>query len=172
MQQLEENRINQLLSIVNLYPSTRIMHFSQGHPLLNQKIAQLCQEHGYEFQINSTDDADYEYSIQEFETSEYVSLKKFNLRQPRYNIQAKLYDYLFVTSTIEEADRASFLKKSHGVIKNAGLILIFVPKQKDKKEVYNWMQELEENYFVASNNLDTFEYYDVIISKKMHGWGG
>ncbi len=35
------------------------------------------------------------------------------------------------------------------------------------------MTLLEEHYYVASNTIDDlFENYDVLISKKMHGWGG
>jgi hypothetical protein len=35
------------------------------------------------------------------------------------------------------------------------------------------MRLLEENNYVASNTIDDlFEHYDLLISKKMHGWGG
>jgi len=40
------------------------------------------------------------------------------------------------------------------------------------KVLDRWQQVLEENYFVATNTIDMFEEYEILISKKMHGWGG
>jgi hypothetical protein len=68
--------------------------------------------------------------------------------------------------------RSDFLKKTHSIIKNAGMILIFLPKE-ERTQYYEWTALLEEHYYVASSIIDDlFEHYDVIISKKMHGWGG
>ena len=82
-----------------------------------------------------------------------------------------MYDYLFVSSNIPDEVKLPFLKKTYAVIKNAGNIIIFVPKG-DYPQIHLWGQLLEENNFVATNTLDIFSNYDVIISKKMHGWGG
>ncbi len=171
MKQLEEERINQLLGIINLYPAIRIMHFSDGSHLLSKKIGQLCEENDYEYQLNCTQDICYEENRSRYAESGNIKIKQINLAQPRYAIQAKMYDYLFVTCEIPDEERASFLKKSYPVIKNAGLILLFIPKN-NFTENYIWSGLLEENNFVATNTLDTFSNYDVIISKKMHGWGG
>jgi len=175
MKQLELNDINQLLSIINIYPSIRIMHFSQNQPNLNSAILRLCEDNDYEFQLNSTTKDDYELSISKFRESSNISILDFNLNRPRYNIQAKQYDYLFVSSKIEDNDILQFLKKSHSIIKNAGLILIFIKKIDEKRDydtIYRWNALLEESYFVATNSIDISKYFDVIVSKKMHGWGG
>jgi hypothetical protein len=171
MKQLEEERIDQLLGIINLYPSIRIMHFSDGSHLLSKKISRLCEENDYEYQLNCTSDIFYQKSTVKYVESNLVKVKFINLEQPRYAIQAKMYDYLFVTCNIPDEEKLSFLKKSYGVIKNAGNIIIFVPRG-DYSQIYLWTQLLEENNFVATNTIDIFSNYDVIISKKMHGWGG
>ena len=171
MEQLEEERIDQLLGIINLYPSIRIMHFSDGSHLLSKKISRLCEENDYEYQLNCTSDIFYQKSTVKYVESNLVKVKFINLEQPRYAIQAKMYDYLFVTSDIPDEKKLSFLKKSYGVIKNAGIIIIFVPKG-DYSQIHLWSQLLEDNNFVATNTLNIFSNYDVIISKKMHGWGG
>jgi len=171
MKQLEEEKIDQLLSIINLYPSIRIMHFSDGSHLLSKKISRLCKEHDYEYQLNCTSDIFYQKSALKYADDDYVKVKLINLKQPRYAIQAKMYDYLFVTSDISDEEKFPFLKKIYGMIKNAGNIIIFVPKEKHS-QIHLWSQLLEENNFVATNTLDIFSNYDVIISKKMHGWGG
>ncbi|RLA77246.1 MAG: hypothetical protein DRG30_00745 [Epsilonproteobacteria bacterium] len=171
MKELEEERISQLLGIINLYPAIRIMHFSDDSNLLSKKIGQICEENDYEYQLNCTQDICYEEKRKEYAESGNIKIKQINLAQPRYAIQAKMYDYLFVTCEISNEERASFLKKSYPAIKNAGLILLFIPKN-NFTENHIWSGLLEENNFVATNTLDTFSNYDVIISKKMHGWGG
>lgn len=169
--QLEENKIDQLLGIIDIYPAIRVMHFSEGSHLLTKKIYELCREHEYEYQLNCTNDIYFQKATTRYSENKIIRIKRFNLSQPRYNIQAKLYDYLFVTSNIAQEERESFLKKSYGVIKNGGLILIFIPKG-DLEQNYIWSELLSQNNFVATNSLDIFERYDLIISKKMHGWGG
>lgn len=171
MKQLEEERIDQLLGIINLYPAIRIMHFSDSGHLLSKKISRLCEENDYEYQLNCTSDVFYQKSTLKYSDSHNVKVKLINLEQPRYAIQAKMYDYLFVTSDIPDEEKPSFLKKTYGVIKNAGNIVIFVPREDDSK-IQLWSQLLEDNNFVATNTLDIFSNFDVIISKKMHGWGG
>jgi len=174
MKQLEKKEIEQLLSIINIYPNIRIMHFSENQPNLNREILKLSKNNDYEFQLNSTTEEDYNLSMQEFAQSSHINISNFNLKRARYNIQAKQYDYIFVSSKIKEEDILSFLKKSHSIIKNAGLIIIFIPKIDkvlDYETIYKWSSILEESYFVATNNIDISEKFDVIISKKMHGWG-
>jgi len=169
--QLEENKIDQLLGIINMYPAIRVMHFSDGSHLLTKKIHELCKKHEYEYQLNCTNEIYFQKATTKYKDSKIIHIKRINLAQPRYNIQAKAYDYLFVTSDISQEERESFLKKSYSVIKNAGLILIFIPKG-DLEQNYIWSELLSKNNFVATNTLDIFEQYDLIISKKMHGWGG
>jgi len=171
MKVLEEEKIDQLLSIINRYPSIDIAHFSDGSHLLSKKIYQLCKEQGYRYQLNCTSDICYDKAKSKYGSSEAIAIKRFDLKRPRYSIQAKSYDYLFVTSEIADEEKPTFLQKSYGIIKNAGLILIFVPRG-DLKQRYLWSDLLQEHYFVATNTLDIFSEYDVIISKKMHGWGG
>jgi hypothetical protein len=64
-----------------------------------------------------------------------------------------------------------FTKTVYTHIKNGGNIIIFLPKN-NLRVLDSWRQTLEENYFVASNTIDIFDEYEVLISKKMHGWGG
>jgi hypothetical protein len=171
MKELEEAKIDQLLGIVNPYPSTEIAHFSDACSLLNEKIHRYCQSHGYRYQLNCTTDSSYEEAVATLPKDDTVRIKRFDLRRPRYTIQAKSYDYLFVTTDVPSEEQSAFVQKCHGIIKNAGLILIFVPRG-DREQRERWNALLLEHYFVASNTLDLFEHYDVIISKKMHGWGG
>ncbi|SFV62044.1 hypothetical protein MNB_SV-6-349 [hydrothermal vent metagenome] len=167
----EEGRVEQLLGIINLYPAIRIMHFSDSDDILTKKIYELCSKSEYEYQINSIDKASSEELTNRYGELPYIKIKHINLKQPRYATQAKLYDYLFVTSDIDSDSRDSFVQKCYGAIKNAGLFILFIPKD-DMREYHQWSELLSEHNFVAINKLDTFSYSDVVIAKKMHGWGG
>ena len=168
---VEEDRVEQLLGIINLYPAIRIMHFSDGRDILTEKICDLCSKHEYEYQLNTLNEASHEELKAEYSDREYVKLKHINPKQPRYATQAKLYDYLFVTSDIDSESRDEFVQKSYGAIKNAGLFIVFISKD-DMREYHLWSELLSEHNFVAINRLDTFEDHDIVIAKKMHGWGG
>ena len=92
MKQLEEYRINQLLGIINLYPAIRIMHFSDGSHLLTKKISQLCKDNDYEYQLNCSNNVCYEKNRTKYAENKHIKIKQINLKQPRYAIQAKMYD--------------------------------------------------------------------------------
>ena len=172
MKNIEKDKLKQLLEIIADAPALRIAHFSESGEIMTEVLSDFCQKKEYEYQINCTESSFFETMSDKFKDNNTVKPIKFTLDRPRYMMQGKLYEYLFVTTAIEEAMRSDFLKKAHGIIKNAGHILIFLPKG-SYEERYNWMTLLEEHYYVASNTIDDlFENYDVLISKKMHGWGG
>ena len=172
MKTIEKEKLNQLLGIISPAPALRIAHFSEGGEEMIEQIEKFCSKEEYEYQINCVDHDFYEKINRKYSENNTVNPIKFTLNRPRYMMQGKLYEYLFVTANIAAEMQSDFLKKTHGIIKNAGLIFIFLPKEKSHERDM-WLTLLEEHYYVASNTIDDlFEYYDVIISKKMHGWGG
>lgn len=172
MEKIEKTKLEQLLQIVPDHPMIRMAHFADSGMEMTEILGRFCQQKGYEYQINCTDPSFYEKAAEAYKHSRNVKVIKFTLERPRYMIQGKLYDFLFVTSLIQESLREVFIERCHPVIKNAGNIIIFLPKGY-RKERYEWMRLLEEYNYVASSTIDDlFEHYDILISKKMHGWGG
>ncbi len=172
MNKIETTEFKKLLQIISHAPALRIGHFSDGGETIVNMLSELCQEKAYEYQINCTEPSFFETLSQTYKELSHVKPINFTLERPRYMIQGKMYEYLFVTSTIPQEMRSDFLKKAHSIIKNAGNIIIFLPSG-SYEERYHWVELLEEHYYVASNTIDDlFENYDVLISKKMHGWGG
>ena len=170
MKNLESKRIEQLLSIIPEHPAMRIMHISQSGKQLSDALASLAKEKEYEFLLNVTNEEYYE-EIKENYSDDLCSVKKIKFDQRRYATMARLYDYVFVTAEVPNELQEQFAKTIHGHIKNAGNIILFLEKN-SLKVLDRWRQILEENYFVASNTIDLFEEYEILISKKMHGWGG
>ena len=170
MKNLELKKIEQLLSIIPEHPAMRIMHISQSGTQLSDALAQLAIEREYEFLLNVNSDIFYE-EIKDAYPNDLCGVKKIKFEQRRYATMAKMYDYIFVTADIPNALQEQFTKTIHGHIKNAGNIILFLEKN-NLKVLDGWRQLFEENYFVATNTIDLFEEYEIIISKKMHGWGG
>ncbi len=172
MKPIEATKLFQLLQIIPDHPMIRIVHFADSGETLPEILSSFTAQKGYEYQINALDTAYFNLLQKHLQTAPHIKLVNFTLTRPRYMIQGKLYDYVFVTADIDDAIREDFLKRVHPVMKNGGNILIFLSKG-DHSRRWEWLRLLEENYYVASNTIDNlFEHYDLLISKKMHGWGG
>jgi len=174
MKEIEANEIDKLLQIITSAPLLRIGHFSDHGTVLPRRLDTFCATHAYDYLLNCTTEAYHKEILQPGDKqafSDTTAIRYFSLERPNYMQHGKFYDYLFVTADIKPSARNTFLQKSHRVIKNAGLILIFVP-QKAQEETDEWIALLEEYYFVATSSIDLGKEWRVIISKKMHGWGG
>lgn len=171
MKNLEKDKLKTLLDIIGTNPSVRLAHFTDDGEILVDMLHEYCHPKEYLYQINCTNYSFYEESIDKFKDFETTIVRDFSLERKSYMIQGKQYDFIFITTVIEEEFREEFLKRVYRIILNAGNILIFIPKG-DYAQRYNWVEILEETYYVATNTIDDlFEHYDVLISKKMHGWG-
>jgi len=170
MKNLELKKIEQLLSIIPDHPATQIMHITQSDKELSTALETLVTQRDYTLLINVIDDDFYD-EIKENYSADACSVKKMKFEQRRYATMAKLFDYVFVTADIPNELQNQFAKTIHGHMKNAGNIILFLEKN-NLKVLDRWQQVLEENYFVATNTIDMFEEYEILISKKMHGWGG
>lgn len=171
MKHIELDKLQTLLEIVGPYPSTSVVHFSDDNLALSETIYDFCHAKSYHYQINATEKGFCEALQERFEGREGIRIIDFSLKRPKYLIQGKTYEYLFVTMELPETQRDDFLRKAHEIIRNSGNILLFVPHGSAQAR-HKWEKLLEKNYYVATNTIDDlFEAYDVIISKKMHGWG-
>lgn len=170
MKELAQIEIEKLLEIISPAPLLRIGHFSDQGTVIPHAIDHFCAAQGYEYLLNCTSES-YLQSVLADTYTDACTAKHFPLERPNYMQHGKFYDYLFVSAQIREGARVEFLKKTHRVIKNAGLILLFLPRD-DRAAPAAWQTLLEEHYFVATSMIDLDAQWRVIISKKMHGWGG
>ena len=171
MKHLEKNKLQSLLDIMGSNPSLQIAHFTQESNVLTQMLYEYCNQRDYLYQINCTDLKFYEEISNQFKDEKKVQIRNFSLDRKSYMIQAKQYDFLFVTTPITKNIKSDFLKRSHNIICNAGNIIIFVDKR-DNEASHHWARLLEEHNYVATSIInDLCHDYNIIISKKMHGWG-
>ena len=171
MKNLNDENTDQLLQIIQKKPAQRIVHFSDGSHFLSKKLAALCKDYESDYYLNCCKDACYDKAVTKYAEQPHVHVMKFNLLRPRYKIQGIEYDYLFATLDWEENDKEAFLQKCYPIIRTGGNMILIIPNssyaQRDE-----WSALLEEMYYVSSSFMDDmFEDYDVIVTKRMHGWG-
>lgn len=173
MKNLEKDQLSTFLDIIgsSATPSLQIAHFSEAGDMLIDMLREYCLSKEYDYHLNCTNREFYEVTSERFKDQKGIVVNNFFLQRRSYLIQAREYNFLFVTSLIDEEMRSDFLKRSHKIVRSAGNIIIFIPKQ-DYEERDSWTELLEEHLYVSTSIVDDmFENYDVIISRKMHGWG-
>lgn len=171
MKNLEQTQVEQLLEIIQSKPGQRIVHFSDSSSILTKNLSDLCKTHDSAYHLYCTEDTCYDESIGTYEGQDHIRITKFNLRRPRYLMQGIEFDYLVATLNFTEEDKAVFLEKCYPIIRTGGNIIIIIPNSTyaDRDE---WQEILEEQYYVSVNIMDDMlDDYDVIVAKRMHGWG-
>ena len=171
MKYLETNSIEKLLTIIPESPATRVMHISDGGDPLYVHLKAFCLSKEYEYLLATLNDDFYTSKKEESSREDLHFVKKITLEQRGYASLSKQYDFLFVSAKIPVDFENEFVKKVHGHIKSSGNIILFLPKH-DSTVIRRWYEHLEEHLYVAMNTLDIFEHYELLIAKKMHGWGG
>ncbi|MEN8303524.1 MAG: hypothetical protein ABFQ64_05605 [Campylobacterota bacterium] len=171
MKNLEKDQLETLLSIMGSTPSFKIAHFTDSGEEMLEMLSDYCSAHDYKYQINCTEKLFYEKVADDYKEKEHTKVVNFPLQRRSYMIQAQEYNFIFVTIDIEESFRKDFLQRVHKIVRSAGSLILFIPK-KGYVERDNWLATLEESLYVSTSVIDDmFEHYDIIISRKMHGWG-
>ena len=171
MKNIELDQVDQLLEIIQNKPAQRVMHFSEGSHLLSKKLAALCLDYQSDYYLNCCKDACYDKAKTKYAEAAHVHVNKFALMRPRYKIQGMEYDYLISTLDFTDKDKASFLEKCYPIIRTGGNLILLIPNS-SYAERDEWHALLEEKYYVSATIIDDiFTEYDVIVARRMHGWG-
>jgi len=159
--------VDNLLNSLMRAPGMRVMHFSKEDTLC-QNIKNFCSSREFDSEyliLTFTQESEDELKHLE---DEITKVKYVNENRAKFNIQAKLYDYLFITDL--PSDTESFFRRVYSALKNGAPIFIFLNKD-DKQLAYKLESELIEANYVASNKMEIDDFL-VLSSKKMHGWSG
>jgi len=171
MKNLEKDQLETLLSIMGSTPSFKIAHFTDSGEKLIEMLSDYCISHEYKYQVNCTEKTFYEKTVEHYKDIEDTKVVNFPLQRRSYMIQAQEYNFIFVSIKVEESFRKDFLQRVYKIIRSAGNLVLFLPK-KEYAVRDNWINTLEESHYVSTSVIDDmFEHYDIIISRKMHGWG-
>jgi hypothetical protein len=158
---IKKEEFEKLLEMIPPYPKTNIFHLNNFDLTSSKVLFEFCKTNDYDYDLLSSDDKFLE-KLSKFKAT------KLNIKQPRYNRHAKLYDYVFLTIDLDDIeDKKLFFTKIYHICKNASKILIFL-ENGYHDELENLLEELN---FVASNYIDISKNYRVLSVQKMHGWG-
>ena len=171
MKKLETKSITQLLEIIPNHPGLRMSQFSDGGEAFSDALSNLCLEREHEYQLNVLDEIFFIKAKELYGKNSLSIVKRIKWEQRRYSSLAKQYDVLFVTATVPDEHCKFFAKNIHSHIKSSGHLVLFLEKN-NQENSDKWKLFLEEYLFVAISTIDMFENYDILIAKKMHGWGG
>jgi len=171
MENIEQSQVKQLLEIIQSKPGQRIVHFTPQGEMLCQNLLQFSQENDNNYYLYCTEKSFYETSKEVYKDQSHIRVVNFNTQRPRYMIQGIEYDYLITNLDFKEENKSIFLEKCYPIIRTGGNIIIIIPNS-DSNERDEWQTVLEEQYYVSVNIIDNiFDDYDVIVAKRMHGWG-
>ena len=159
--------LDSLLNSLMQAPGMRVMHFAKDDTLC-QNIKSFCKgsEFDSEYLILTFSQEDEE-NLKHIE-DEITKVKYVNEKRAKFNIQGKLYDYLFIKNLPNDTE--SFFRRVYSALKNGAPIFIFLDKE-DRELAYKLESELIEANYVASNKMH-IDNFLVLSSKKMHGWSG
>ena len=82
----------------------------------------------------------------------------------------KLYDFVYISSYIQENLIEEFTQKIYKIIKSSGLIIVLLNKDTNQN-LNDWFKVLEDNYFVAINTIDISQDFHILVAKK-NAWLG
>jgi len=171
MKNLESTQVEELLQILAKKPGQRIVHFTDSNHTLTKHLQHFCQSIDTQYYLYCINDSCYDEVKPIYSDASHMKTIKFNLRRPRYLIQGIEYDYLIATLDFNTEDKREFLEKCYPIIRTGGNIIILI-ENSTASERDEWSTLLEETYYLSVNIIDNiFDDYDVIVAKRMHGWG-
>jgi len=98
----------------------------------------------------------------------YKKLEDIN--EDRFRLVAREFEYVVLSDILTDINNVDrLIKTCYHSLENSAQIIIL--SRKDKQDVYSLLDICDRNDFRASNQIDIFEEYNVVVAKKMHMWG-
>jgi hypothetical protein len=161
----EAGIVHQLLNSLQPYPAMRFMLFAGKWGDIESVISDFCAENGHDLLVYTLK-KDLEHAIV---GGTHLRIKPYRREQKRYNLQGRVYDYVFVTDEIPDTE--DFGNKIYSAIANAGRLYLLLEKNR-KADYFEWEQRLDKNNYVSINPIELSDSCLFVSAKKMHGWGG
>ena len=100
-----------------------------------------------------------------------LTYKDFNtINLERFRLTARDFEYVIVCDCLELiSDIDKFIKEIYHSLENSANIILI--SNKTKNNTLFMIDILDRNDFRATNSIDIFENYNLVMAKKMHMWG-
>ena len=172
MHRLDPKRTLLLTHLVSPhYPNQQILHLSDGSTDIHETLYQFTREKGFEYDLRAVGCEPERFASLALKDHEGYTLEPLELQKRQYNKHARKYDNIFVTldPSLMEEQVQTVLKKFYRIMKNGAILALVLPRGTSLLERID--EEIEACYFTATNHIDIFDDYDVVTTKKLHGWG-
>lgn len=159
---MTQNSLNQFKELIKFLPQLRMLYVGHYDESMVKFISKQLES------VNGHLDATiYENESKLYEADNIKYRVLDTLKKP-FRSASREYEQLVVFDIfhlIENKDR--FLQSIFRALENSGEVALISPKESDIHVIKEMMQD---NGFVAINDIDIFEDYYLISAKKMHGW--
>lgn len=100
-----------------------------------------------------------------------LTYKEFNsIDLDKFKLVARDFEYVVVTDCLNEIeDIDKFIKVIYHSLENSANVILI--SHKNKNSLQFMVEVLDRNDFRATNSIDIFNDYDLVVAKKMHMWG-
>ncbi|MCK5110753.1 MAG: hypothetical protein KAQ94_04455 [Arcobacteraceae bacterium] len=100
----------------------------------------------------------------------FKNIELSTIDEKNFRIGARDFEYVIISNCLEYIqNKKQFLTRIYHSLENSAQILIL--DKKDNMNIDNIKQLLDDTHYLAANEVDIFEDYDLIVAKKMHMWG-
>jgi hypothetical protein len=98
----------------------------------------------------------------------YKDFSTINLE--RFRLTARDFEYVIVSDCLDMiADIDKFIKEIYHSLENSANVILI--SHKNKNNLLFMIDILERNDFRATNSIEIFDDYNLVMAKKMHMWG-
>lgn len=98
----------------------------------------------------------------------YKDLNTLNLE--KFQLSARNFEYAIISNCLDEIkNNNKFIQEIYHSLENSANVILI--ENKKNNNVLTMVDILDKNDFRATNSIDIFEDYNLVIAKKMHMWG-
>ena len=143
-----QKELNLFENLFQEFPNIAILHVNNGVDFLNPLLEELASRlEGKVDLINFVDE-----------------------KSARLKSSARDYEYIILSDILSFCpNRDKILKLMYKALENSANIIILENKSHENTEEIKEL--LDKTSFVAINDIDLFENYNLITAKKLHMWG-
>jgi len=145
---ITQKEIESFLSLFQKTPNSSLLHISKNCSDIESTIE------------NFTNTIDGKLTYKAFST----------LNLERFRLTAREFEYAIISNCLDEiGDKGKFIQEVYHSLENSANIILI--ENKKNNNIATMVDLLDNNDFRATNAIDIFEDYHLVIAKKMHMWG-
>jgi len=158
--------LKQFLELFNPYPGNNYLLITTKVDEITEKLYELMKSVDGVLNLVVYNEDELDLSLK-FPTANIQYIKNF--KQPFRALPRTNDIVIFQDVFHQHSNKNGILKIAYTTLANAAEIIIM--QERDKMDIEETLNTLEEFEFRSQNYIDVLEEYDLVIAKKLHMWG-